>query len=164
MNENKIKILIVEDHMVARMGMAIIVENTPNFELVGQAEDGQEGVSLALHLKPDVILMDIGLPKIDGIEAARKIKEAKLNSSILMFTSRDSSDDIFAALRAGADGYIMKGSDEKTLKNAIEAVNQKAGWLDPQIARVVLRGINEQKENTQDKTKSLNNKYGLTKK
>lgn len=164
MNENKIKILIVEDHMVARMGIAIIVENTPNFELVGQAQDGQEGVSLALHLKPDVILMDIGLPKIDGIEAARKIKEAKLNSSILMFTSRDSSDDIFAALRAGADGYIMKGSDEKTLKNAIEAVNQKAGWLDPQIARVVLSGINEQKENTQDKTKSSNNKYGLTKK
>ncbi|HIS74553.1 TPA: response regulator transcription factor [Candidatus Galligastranaerophilus intestinavium] len=164
MNENKIKILIVEDHMVARMGIAIIVENTPNFELVGQAQDGQEGVSLALHLKPDVILMDIGLPKIDGIEATRKIKEAKLNSSILMFTSRDSSDDIFAALRAGADGYIMKGSDEKTLKNAIEAVNQKAGWLDPQIARVVLSSINEQKENTQDKTKSLNNKYGLTKK
>lgn len=164
MNENKIKILIVEDHMVARMGIAIIVENTPNFELAGQAQDGQEGVSLALHLKPDVILMDIGLPKIDGIEATRKIKEAKLNSSILMFTSRDSSDDIFAALRAGADGYIMKGSDEKTLKNAIEAVNQKAGWLDPQIARVVLSGINEQKENTQDKTKSLNNKYGLTKK
>ncbi len=164
MNENKIKILIVEDHMVARMGIAIIVENTPNFELVGQAQDGQEGVSLALHLKPDVILMDIGLPKIDGIEATRKIKEAKLNSSILMFTSRDSSDDIFAALRAGADGYIMKGSDEKTLKNAIEAVNQKAGWLDPQIARVVLSGINEQKENTQDKTKSPNNKYGLTKK
>ena len=117
MNNDKIKILIVEDHMVARMGIAIIVENTPNFELVGQAQDGQEGVSLALHLKPDVILMDIGLPKIDGIEATRKIKEAKLNSSILMFTSRDSSDDIFAALRAGADGYIMKGSDEKTLKN-----------------------------------------------
>ena len=164
MNNDKIKILIVEDHMVARMGIAIIIENTPNFELVGQAQDGQEGVRLALKLNPDVILMDIGLPKIDGIEATEKIKEAKLNSSILMFTSRDNSDDIFAALRAGADGYIMKGSDEKTLKNAIEAVNQKAGWLDPQIARVVLSGINEQKENTQDKTKSPNNKYGLTKK
>lgn len=164
MNNDKIKILIVEDHMVARMGIAIIIENTPNFELVGQAQDGQEGVSLALKLNPDVILMDIGLPKIDGIEATEKIKEAGLESSILMFTSRDNSDDIFAALRAGADGYIMKGSDEKTLKNAIEAVNQKAGWLDPQIARVVLSGINEQKENTQDKTKSPNNKYGLTKK
>ena len=163
MSEDKIKILIVEDHMVARMGIAIIVENTPNFELLGQACDGQEGVNLALKLKPDVILMDIGLPKIDGIEATRKIKDSGLNSSVLMFTSRDSSEDIFAALRAGADGYIMKGSDEKTLKNAIEAVNQKAGWLDPQIARIVLTGINEQKENTTDKAKGPN-KYGLTKK
>ncbi len=164
MSDNKIKILIVEDHMVARMGIAIIVENTENFELAGQAQDGQEGVNLALKLKPDVILMDIGLPKIDGIEATRKIKEAAPDSSVLMFTSRDNSEDIFAALRAGADGYIMKGSDEKTLKNAIEAVNQKAGWLDPQIARIVLSGINEQKENSQDKTKNTNNKYGLTKK
>ncbi len=165
MSKDKIKILIVEDHMVARMGIAIVVENTPQFELLGQAQDGQEGVNLALKLNPDVILMDIGLPKIDGIEATRRIKEAGLNSSVLMFTSRDSNEDVFAALKAGADGYIMKGSNEQTLINAIEAVSQKAGWLDPQIARIVLSGINEQKEQNQnDKTKVANNKYGLTKK
>ena len=164
MSNDKIKILIVEDHMVARMGIAIVVENTPQFELLGQAQDGQEGVNLALKLNPDVILMDIGLPKIDGIEATRRIKEAGLNSSVLMFTSRDNNEDVFAALKAGADGYIMKGSNEQTLINAIEAVSQKAGWLDPQIARIVLSGINEQKENQQDKSKSANNKYGLTKK
>ncbi len=164
MSNDKIKILIVEDHLVARMGIAIVVENTPQFELLGQAQDGQEGVNLALKLNPDVILMDIGLPKIDGIEATRRIKESGLNSSILMFTSRDSNEDVFAALKAGADGYIMKGSNEQTLINAIEAVSQKAGWLDPQIARIVLSGINEQKENQQDKTKAANNKYGLTKK
>ncbi len=164
MSNDKIKILIVEDHMVARMGIAIVVENTPQFELLGQAQDGQEGVNLALKLNPDVILMDIGLPKIDGIEATRRIKEAGLNSSVLMFTSRDSNEDVFAALKAGADGYIMKGSNEQTLINAIEAVSQKAGWLDPQIARIVLSGINEQKESQQDKSKSANNKYGLTKK
>lgn len=164
MSNDKIKILIVEDHLVARMGIAIVVENTPQFELLGQAQDGQEGVNLALKLNPDVILMDIGLPKIDGIEATRRIKESGLNSSILMFTSRDSNEDVFAALKAGADGYIMKGSNEQTLINAIEAVSQKAGWLDPQIARIVLSGINEQKENQQDKTKTANNKYGLTKK
>ncbi len=164
MSNDKIKILIVEDHLVARMGIAIVVENTPQFELLGQAQDGQEGVNLALKLNPDVILMDIGLPKIDGIEATRRIKESGLNSSVLMFTSRDSNEDVFAALKAGADGYIMKGSNEQTLINAIEAVSQKAGWLDPQIARIVLSGINEQKENQQDKTKAANNKYGLTKK
>ena len=146
MSNDKIKILIVEDHLVARMGIAIVVENTPQFELLGQAQDGQEGVNLALKLNPDVILMDIGLPKIDGIEATRRIKESGLNSSILMFTSRDSNEDVFAALKAGADGYIMKGSNEQTLINAIEAVSQKAGWLDPQIARIVLSGINSKQQ------------------
>lgn len=169
MDDNKIKILIVEDHMVARMGIAIVVEKTPGLELAGQAQDGQEGINLALKLNPDVILMDIGLPKIDGIEATRKIKESGLDSSVLMFTSRDGNEDVFAALRAGADGYIMKGSNEQTLINAIEAVSQKAGWLDPQIARIVLAGINkdgEQKDaqNSQDKAKAAKNKYGLTKK
>lgn len=152
--------------MVARMGIAIVVEKTPNLELLGQASDGQEGLSLAQKLNPDVILMDIGLPKIDGIEATRKIKELGLKSAVLMFTSRDSNEDVFAALKAGADGYIMKGSNEQTLINAIEAVSQGAGWLDPQIARVVLSGINEQKESNspENKTKSTKNKYGLTKK
>ncbi len=164
MSKENIKILIVEDHMVARMGIAIVVEKTPNLELLGQASDGQEGLMLAQKLKPDVILMDIGLPKIDGIEATRKIKELGLNSAVLMFTSRDSNEDVFAALRAGADGYIMKGSNEQTLINAIEAVSQGAGWLDPQIARVVLSGINEQKETEEVKTKGTKNKYGLTKK
>lgn len=164
MSTENIKILIVEDHMVARMGIAIVVEKTPNLELLGQASDGQEGLMLAQKLKPDVILMDIGLPKIDGIEATRKIKELGLNSAVLMFTSRDSNEDVFAALRAGADGYIMKGSNEQTLINAIEAVSQGAGWLDPQIARVVLSGINEQKETEEVKTKGTKNKYGLTKK
>ena len=164
MSKENIKILIVEDHMVARMGIAIVVEKTPNLKLLGQASDGQEGLMLAQKLKPDVILMDIGLPKIDGIEATRKIKELGLDSAVLMFTSRDSNEDVFAALRAGADGYIMKGSNEQTLINAIEAVSQGAGWLDPQIARVVLSGINEQKETEEVKTKGTKNKYGLTKK
>ena len=164
MSKENIKILIVEDHMVARMGIAIVVEKTPNLELLGQASDGQEGLMLAQRLRPDVILMDIGLPKIDGIEATRKIKELGLNSAVLMFTSRDSNEDVFAALRAGADGYIMKGSNEQTLINAIEAVSQGAGWLDPQIARVVLSGINEQKESTKETSKGAKNKYGLTKK
>ena len=166
MSKDRIKILIVEDHLVARMGIAIVIENTPQFELLGQAQDGQEGVSLALKLNPDVILMDIGLPKNDGIEATKRIKESGLASSVLMFTSRDSNEDVFAALKAGADGYIMKGSNEQTLINAIEAVSQKAGWLDPQIARIVLSGINEQKEvqSKTDKTNVTNNKYGLTKK
>ncbi len=166
MNNERIRVLIVEDHMVARMGTAIVIENTPNFELVGQATDGLEGVSMASQTKPDVILMDIGLPKIDGIEATRKIKEMGLTSSILMFTSRDNSEDVFCALKAGADGYIMKGSNENTLINAITAVSEKAGWLDPQIARIVLSSTQENfiNEEIQDKVQMAKTKYGLTKK
>ena len=105
MSKDNIGILIVEDHMVARMGIAIVVEKTPGLKLLGQASDGQEGITLASKLKPDVILMDIGLPKVDGIEATRKIKESGIESGVLMFTSRDSNEDVFAALKAGADGY-----------------------------------------------------------
>ena len=129
MSKDNIGILIVEDHMVARMGIAIVVEKTPGLKLLGQASDGQEGITLASKLKPDVILMDIGLPKVDGIEATRKIKESGIESGVLMFTSRDSNEDVFAALKAGADGYIMKGSNEETLINAIEAVSRVQAGL-----------------------------------
>lgn len=158
-----IKILLVEDHIMARMGTALYIKNNPEFDLAGQAEDGMQAIDMALRLKPDVILMDIGLPKIDGIEATRKIKESGINSSILMLTSRESEEDVFAALNAGADGYIMKGSNLDSLTNAIKAVNQKAGWLDPAIARIVL-GSMQTSNLPSKKEKSENNSYGLTKK
>ena len=168
MTGKKISILLVEDHEFTRMGLAMKIENTPHFELVAQATDGIEGVMLAQNHNPDVILMDIGLPKMDGITATRKIKEElKLDSAVLMFTSRDSKEDIFAAFKAGADGYIMKGSSSQNLINAIDTVSEHAAWIDSQIARVVLSSI--QDENDIQKVvnknqKEANKKYGLTKK
>lgn len=168
MINKEISILLVEDHEFTRLGLAMKIENTPHFKLVAQATDGFEGVLLAQKHNPDVILMDIGLPKMDGITATRKIKEElKLDSAVLMFTSRDSKDDIFAAFKAGADGYIMKGSSSQNLINAIDTVSDHAAWIDSQIARVVLSSIqNEDKpENPASKTREdANKKYGLTKK
>lgn len=160
---NTIRILLVEDHIMARMGTALYIKNNPEFDLAGQAEDGLQAIDLAKRLKPDVILMDIGLPKIDGIEATKKIKESGVEASILMLTSRESEEDVFAALNAGADGYIMKGSNLETLTNAIKSVNQKAGWLDPMIARMVLGSMQNGTSNIK-KEKGENNSYGLTKK
>lgn len=160
---NTIRILLVEDHIMARMGTALYIKNNPEFDLAGQAEDGMQAIDLAMRLKPDVILMDIGLPKIDGIEATRRIKESGLDAGILMLTSRESEDDVFAALNAGADGYIMKGSNLESLTNAIKSVNQKAGWLDPMIARIVLGSMQKGNMNPK-KQKGENNSYGLTKK
>ena len=118
MADKDIKVLLVEDHTMIRMGTALVIEKTDGITLCAQAEDGQQGVDMAREFLPDVILMDIGLPVIDGIEATRRIKDMGLNSKILIFTSRDCDDDVFAALAAGADGYIMKGATPDELKAA----------------------------------------------
>ena len=145
MTNKDIKVLLVEDHMMIRMGTALVIEKTEGITLVGEAEDGQQGVEMAKELLPDVILMDIGLPVIDGIEATRRIKELNLDSKILIFTSRDNDDDVFAALAAGADGYIMKGATAQQLTAALTAVNEGTAWLDPAIARLVLSNVQKQK-------------------
>lgn len=163
MKKDTVRILLVEDQIMMRLATTTVIESIPNFELVGQASDGFEGLELARKLAPDVVLMDIGLPKIDGIEATLRIREIGINCKILMFTLRGGPEDVFSALKAGADGYIMKDASPETLVSAIEAVNQGAAWLDPQIARLVLSSINEGMAQTNaggDKTK---NKYGLTK-
>ncbi len=168
MTEKTTNILLVEDHEFTRLGLAMKLENMPNYNLVAQATDGQEGILMAQKYNPDVILMDIGLPKIDGITATKKIKEElKLDCAVLMFTSRDSKDDIFAAFKAGADGYIMKGSSSENLFNAIDAVAVHAAWIDSQIAKVVLSSIQNEDNIQYEETKSqkeANKKYGLTKK
>ncbi len=163
-----INILLVEDHEFTRMGLALKIEATENFNLVAQAQDGEEGILLAQKYNPDVILMDIGLPKTDGITATKKIKEElKLDCGILMFTSRDNNEDIFAAFRAGADGYIMKGTSSDDLINAITAVSQHCAWIDAKIAKVVLSSLSDdvsKEENKKNDINKANEKYGLTKK
>ena len=164
MADTEIKVLLVEDHTMIRMGTALVLEKADGITLIGQAEDGQQGVDMAKELLPDVILMDIGLPVIDGIEATRQIKEANLNSKILIFTSRDNDDDVFAALAAGADGYIMKGATPEQLTAAIIAVNEGTAWLDPAIARLVLSSVQKQKAEapTSGDYKTAKNSFGLT--
>lgn len=163
-----IRVLLVEDHTMTRMGLSLVLEKAEGVELVAEAEDGLSGVEKAKELCPDVILMDIGLPQIDGIEATRRIKDANLNSKILIFTSRDSEDDVFDSFKAGADGYIMKGSTPEQTTNAIKAVSEGTAWIDPAIAKLVLSNI--QKSSSQASltpTGAINykagkNVYGLT--
>ena len=102
--------------------------------------------------------MDIGLPVMDGIEATKTIKNSNLQSKILIFTSRDNEDDVFASLTAGADGYIMKGATKEQLVSAITAVSEGTAWLDPAIAKLVLSNIQKQKP-AENKTSSNTLKY-----
>lgn len=161
-----IKVLLVEDHTMTRMGLSLVLEQAEGIELIAEAEDGLSGVEKAQELSPDVILMDIGLPNIDGIEATKRIKESGLDSKVLIFTSRDNEDDVFASFKAGADGYIMKGSSPEQTKNAIKAVNDGTAWIDPAIARLVLSNIQRNNPNPtpsgEINYKAGKNTYGLT--
>lgn len=162
---SNIKVLLVEDHTMTRLGLQMVLEKADNIEVAGEADDGKKGVELAKALLPNVILMDIGLPVMDGIEATRAIKEQGIQSKILIYTSRDCGDDVFAALGAGADGYIMKGANENQLITAITAVSEGTAWLDPAIAKLVLANIQRQKpKDTRNPSNPLKYKeYNLTK-
>lgn len=161
-----IKVLIVEDHDMARMGLSVILGNNPNIDIVDMCADGQDGVDKALELLPDVVVMDIGLPTIDGIEATKKIKSVNSRIKVLMYTSREADDDVFDSFQAGADGYITKGATSEQTVSAVLAVSEGAGWLDPAIAKVVLTNIRRGSERT-EKRGEINyklgkNLYGLT--
>jgi len=161
-----IRVSIVEDHDMARMGLSVILSKNSNIEIVDMSADGQDGVDKALQLKPDVVIMDIGLPTIDGIEATRKIKTSNPHIKVLMYTSREEEDDIFDSFKAGADGYITKGATSEQTVAAVLAVSEGAAWLDPAIAKVVLRNVRKSAE-VQAKRGEINyklgkNLYGLT--
>ena len=101
-----IRVLIVEDHDMARMGLSVILSSNADIKIDDMCADGQEGVEKALDLLPDVVVMDIGLPTIDGIEATKRIKAANPKIKVLMYTSRESEDDIFDSFQAGGDGVL----------------------------------------------------------
>lgn len=163
-----IRTLLVEDHELERLGLSIMLEQAENIELVGQAENGIKGVELAKSLLPDVIVMDIGLPIIDGIEATRRIKSFNPNCKVLIFTSRDENEDVFEAFKSGADGYVMKDASREQICTAITSVSEGVAWLDPAIAKVVLSNIQSPKSQIIQKTSGEINyqagkeNYGLT--
>lgn len=161
-----INVLLVEDHELYRMGLSMLLSKDDNINLIAEAADGIEGVKKARECSPQVILMDIGLPNMDGIEATQRIKEFLPETKILIFTSRDSEHDIFEAFKAGADGYIMKGASPEQTISAIKAVFEGVGWIDPAIAKIVFSNIGSNKTSSIDITefagKKDKNTYGLT--
>jgi DNA-binding NarL/FixJ family response regulator len=135
----RIKILVVEDHEITRVGLKLTLEQSDEIEIVGEASDGNQAVEASSELNPTVVLMDIGLPNIDGIEATGLIKKASPATRVIMLTSHDNDRDIFAALGAGADGYCLKETPTNQLVLAIKTVADGAAWLDPAIASKVLK-------------------------
>ncbi len=161
-----INVLLVEDHVLTRMGLSMLLNNSEDINLLSDAGDGLDGIKKARELSPDVILMDICLPNVDGIEATQRIKDFSPNVKILMFTSCDSEKDVLEAFKAGADGYIMKGATPEQTISAIKSVYEGVGWIDPSIAKIVFSNLQNPSAHIISEPASnkvqRNNSYGLT--
>ncbi len=136
-----VRILIVEDDPLMQLGLEQSLQEHEQITIVGLAEDGYLGVSMALDLKPDVVVMDIGLPRLDGIAATQQIKKAAPEIRVVMLTSHTTETEIIAALSSGADAYCIKGTSIDRLIAAIAAAQEGATYLDPQIARKVVEHL-----------------------
>jgi two-component system, NarL family, response regulator LiaR len=136
-----IRVLIVDDHTIVRKGIRALLAEIAGIEVVGEAADGQEAVAQANSLCPDVILMDLAMPKMDGIEATRQIKTSQPESRILVMTSFATDDKVFPAIKAGALGYLLKESAPEDLVQAIHQIHRGESSLHPAIARKVLQEI-----------------------
>ena len=135
---DKIKILIADDHAVVREGTRKILEQERDLEVIAEAVDGEEAVRLATELKPDVAIIDISMPNLDGIEATRQIKALCPSITVLILTVYDNDQFIFSLLEAGAAGYLLKDVRALELVNAVRAVHGGESVLHPSIARKVL--------------------------
>jgi DNA-binding NarL/FixJ family response regulator len=133
-----IRVLIADDHALFRRGLEMVLQGEPGLELVGQASDGQEAVQLAGEVVPDVVLMDIRMPKITGIEAARQMKEVAPSAKIVMLTISDEEEDLFEAIRAGASGYLLKDIPLDELADSVRAVDGGQSLINPSMAGKLL--------------------------
>ena len=131
----RVRVLVADDHPVFRRGMRAVLGAEPDTELVGEATDGEEAVALALKLQPDVILMDLNMPNLTGIEATRRILEENPDTAVLMLTMFEDDKSIFAAMRAGAHGYVLKGADGAEMLRAIRAAASGEAIFSPAITR-----------------------------
>ena len=129
-----IKILIVDDHHIVRQGLAALLKTVTGFEVVGEASDGEQAVELHRRHKPDVTLMDLRLPKMNGVEAITKIRADFPAARIVVLTTFDGDEDIYRALQAGAKGYLLKGMDLAELSDAIRTVHAGRTRIPPRVA------------------------------
>lgn len=135
----KIRVLIADDHGVVRQGLRAFLEAQSDIEVVGEAGDGSEAVRLADDLRPDVLVMDVVMPRLDGIEAIRRIRASGVPAKVIVLTSFADDQKVFAAVRAGASGYLLKDVRPDELGEAIRTVMRDEALLNPRIAATLMQ-------------------------
>lgn len=134
-----IKVLIADDHVFYREGVRALLSNVPDIEVIGEAGSGEEAIAHATDLQPNIILMDLKMPGMNGIDATRKINEVYPNIGVLVITMFDDDDSVFAAMRAGARGYLLKDADKDEVVRAIVAVERGEAIFSPAIAKRMMQ-------------------------
>jgi len=138
-----IRILIADDHAIVREGLRALLATEPDLQLVGEANDGLQAVSKVRELRPDVILIDMLMPRMDGLEAILEIRKDWPEAKIIVLTSFSDDERVFSAIRSGALGYLLKESSPQDLLQAIHSVARGEGFLSPTIASKVMRELNQ---------------------
>ena len=133
----KLRILLADDHIVMRTGLRALLERQPNLEVVGESENGRETVALAASLKPDVVVMDVGMPVLSGIEATQKIVTQNPAVAVVILSMHADESYVMRALKAGARGYLLKDSAAADLIGAIQAISQAKSFFSPKVSRIL---------------------------
>ncbi|MGQ9841204.1 MAG: response regulator [Anaerolineae bacterium] len=134
-----IRVLVADDHAILRDGIRSLLERQPDFLVVGEAGNGQEAVDKALALAPDVVLMDLAMPGMDGLEATRRLRQLRPEIKVLILTQHDNREYIAPALRAGAVGYVLKRSGGREVVNAIRRVFEEGAFVEPEVAQKLVQ-------------------------
>ena len=133
----KLRILLADDHIVMRSGLRALLDRQPNLEVVGESENGRETVALAASLKPDVVVMDVGMPILNGIEATQTIVTQNPTVAVVILSMHADESYVMRALKAGARGYLLKDSGAADLISAIQAVSQNKSFFSPKVSRIL---------------------------
>jgi len=148
----KVRIVIAEDHTILREGLRSLLSSNPNFEVVGEAEDGREAIRCAEKLKPRLILTDLSMPRMNGMEAIKEIKKRSPETKVLVLTVHKAEEYILAAFRAGADGYLLKDSTHAELVIAVNKVLSGRHYISPEISEKVIEGYLDGKKTLKSRT------------
>lgn len=140
----RIRILLADDHSVVRSGLRSLFRTTHEFSVVGEASDGEEAVKQAVRLKPDVVIIDISMPKMGGIEATRLIKQKCPDTGVLILTIHSNEEYVYEMMKAGANGYVLKDAEKQQIFSAVKAVAMSQPFFSPDISKVIIEKFVQQ--------------------
>jgi DNA-binding NarL/FixJ family response regulator len=137
--ERKIRLVLIEDYKLIRIGLRMVLNGEPDLEVVGEAEGGEQGIELVRELAPELVVLDLGLPDVDGMEVTRRIREFNPDCKILILTSHETEEEVISALSVGANAYCLKDIVSNRLVEVVKSVHDGALWLDPRVAGLALQ-------------------------